>query len=103
MPKVGGKKFPYTPAGKKAASAYAKKTGKPLRLDPKVKKSGVEGGKLGERGMSYKGVKFEKASPTEQRSRVEKYGPIALGLGAAAAGGIAYLSRMGSGSKNKTK
>ena len=25
MPTVGGKKFPYTPAGKKAAKAYKKK------------------------------------------------------------------------------
>ena len=102
MPKVGKKEFPYTPAGKKAAAAFAKKTGKPLRLDPKVKKSGVEGGKLGERGTSYKGVKFEKASPSEQRRRVETYGPLALGLGAAAAGGIAYLSRMGGGGGGKT-
>ena len=28
MPKVGGKKFSYTPKGKKAAKSYAKKTGK---------------------------------------------------------------------------
>ncbi len=27
MPKVGKKKFPYTPKGKKAAKKYAKKTG----------------------------------------------------------------------------
>ena len=28
MPKVGGKKFPYTTKGKKAAKTYAKKTKK---------------------------------------------------------------------------
>ena len=28
MPKVGKKKYPYTPAGKKAAKKAAKKTGK---------------------------------------------------------------------------
>ena len=28
MPKVGGKKFSYSKTGKKAAKAYAKKTGK---------------------------------------------------------------------------
>jgi len=28
MPKVGKKKFPYTPAGRKKAKAYAKKKGK---------------------------------------------------------------------------
>ncbi len=28
MPTVGGKKFAYTTKGKKAAKAYAKKTGK---------------------------------------------------------------------------
>lgn len=31
MPKVGGKTYPYTPAGYKAASAAAKKTGKPVK------------------------------------------------------------------------
>jgi len=35
MPKVGKKKFAYTPKGKKAAKKYAKKTGK------KVKKKGA--------------------------------------------------------------
>jgi hypothetical protein len=31
MPKVGKKKFAYTSKGKKAARAYAKKTGKTMR------------------------------------------------------------------------
>ena len=31
MPKVNGKKYPYTPAGKKAAAAAAKKTGKKIK------------------------------------------------------------------------
>ena len=31
MPKVGMKEFSYTPAGKKAAAAYAKKTGKSVK------------------------------------------------------------------------
>ena len=30
MPKVGGKKFSYTKAGKKAAKSYAKKAGKKI-------------------------------------------------------------------------
>ena len=30
MPKVGGKHFAYTAAGKKKAKAYAKKTGKKM-------------------------------------------------------------------------
>jgi hypothetical protein len=30
MPTVGKKKFPYTASGKKAAKAYAKKSGKPM-------------------------------------------------------------------------
>ena len=89
--------------GMKKAKGTKKSTPpKPMRLDPKVKKSGVEGGKLGERGMSYKGVKFEKASPADQRRRIETYGPLAIGLGAAAAGTVAYLSRMGGGSGGKT-
>lgn len=31
MPKVGAKKFAYTPKGKMAAKKYAKKTGKKLK------------------------------------------------------------------------
>jgi len=31
MPKVGTKKFAYTPAGKRKARAYAKKTGKKMK------------------------------------------------------------------------
>ena len=31
MPNVGKKKFAYTPAGKKKAAAYAKKTGKIIK------------------------------------------------------------------------
>lgn len=31
MPKVNGKKFAYTAKGKKAAKAYAKKTGKKMK------------------------------------------------------------------------
>jgi hypothetical protein len=31
MPKVGSKKFAYTAKGKKAAKAYAKKTGKKVK------------------------------------------------------------------------
>ena len=30
MPNVGGKKFPYTPAGKRAAGSYARATGQPM-------------------------------------------------------------------------
>lgn len=33
MPKVGSKKFSYTPKGKKAAKSYAKKTGKKMMMD----------------------------------------------------------------------
>ena len=36
MPKVNGKKYPYTPAGKKAAATAAKKTGKKLRRNTNV-------------------------------------------------------------------
>jgi hypothetical protein len=31
MPKVGTKKFAYTPKGKKAAKAFAKKSGKKVK------------------------------------------------------------------------
>ena len=31
MPKVGGKKFSYTPKGKKAAQSYAKRVGKKVK------------------------------------------------------------------------
>lgn len=33
MPKVAGKKYPYTEKGKAAAKAAAKKTGKPVKKD----------------------------------------------------------------------
>jgi len=35
MPHVGKKKFPYTPAGKKKAKAYAAQTGKAVKAKPK--------------------------------------------------------------------
>jgi len=38
MPNVGGKKFPYTPAGKAAAKKEAAKSGKPVKMKPSVKK-----------------------------------------------------------------
>ena len=37
MPKVGGKKFPYTAAGKASAKRYASKTGKRMTKDKKKK------------------------------------------------------------------
>jgi hypothetical protein len=40
MPKVGTKKFAYTPAGKKAAASYAKSTGR------SVSKMYKRGGKI---------------------------------------------------------
>ncbi len=33
MPDVGGKKFSYTPEGRKAAKAYSKRTGKAVRTN----------------------------------------------------------------------
>ena len=30
MPNIGGKKFPYTPAGRRAAGSYARATGQPM-------------------------------------------------------------------------
>jgi len=38
MPMVGKKKFPYNEAGKKAADAYAKKSGKPMAKKAMAKK-----------------------------------------------------------------
>lgn len=32
MPRVGSQKFPYTPAGEKAAATAANRTGKPLKM-----------------------------------------------------------------------
>lgn len=40
MPKVGKKKYPYTPAGKKAAKKAAKKTGKKVMPAKRGKKGG---------------------------------------------------------------
>ena len=38
MPKVGNKHFDYSPAGKRAATLYAKKTGKPVEMGKQVTK-----------------------------------------------------------------
>ena len=38
MPKVGGKKFSYSKAGRQAAKAYAKRTGKTMTLGKKGSK-----------------------------------------------------------------
>lgn len=38
MPKVGGKKFAYTPAGQSAAKRYATRTGKPVVKEEKKKR-----------------------------------------------------------------
>jgi hypothetical protein len=35
MPKVGKKKFPYSKSGKKAASVYAKRTGRKVKTSRK--------------------------------------------------------------------
>jgi len=46
MPKVGKKEFSYSPAGMKAAAAYAKKTGKSVKGKGKVVSKGVSKGKV---------------------------------------------------------
>jgi len=40
MPKVAGKKFPYTVAGRASAKRYAKSTGKRMTEDEKKEKKG---------------------------------------------------------------
>lgn len=66
---------------------------KPMRLDPRVKKSGQEGGKLGDRTIDYSKVFFNQATRAEQRRRIETYGPLALGVSALTAGAIGLLGR----------
>ena len=51
MPTVGTKKFKYTKAGKKAASAYAKRTGK--RIVKNKKKGGGYGKTKAKKLSSY--------------------------------------------------
>lgn len=46
MPKVGMKEFSYSPAGKKAAAAYAKKTGKSVKGKVKGMSKGMPKGML---------------------------------------------------------
>ena len=41
MPTVGGKKFPYTAAGRSAAKRHAAKTGKRMTESKKKKKRGA--------------------------------------------------------------
>lgn len=38
MPKVGSKKFPYTPQGQKAAAGYARSSGQKVQQKPPPKK-----------------------------------------------------------------
>jgi len=38
MPKVGGKKFAYTSAGKRKATAHARRTGQKVKMNGKAKK-----------------------------------------------------------------
>ena len=40
MPRVGKKHFSYSAAGKKKATAYAKKTGKKVKRKPKKRRAG---------------------------------------------------------------
>lgn len=40
MPRVGSQKFPYTPAGEKAAKDKAAATGKPLKMTKPMPKGG---------------------------------------------------------------
>lgn len=42
MPKVGGKKFPYTKAGEKAAEVASEKSGKPVVKKPKKNRYGMQ-------------------------------------------------------------
>ena len=63
MPIVGNKKFDYTPEGKAAAKAYAKKTGLPM--SESYNKGGYVGAFKGEKGTSSapKSIKESKALP----------------------------------------
>tara|TARA_R110000824_G_scaffold380149_1_gene572410 strand:- start:1078 stop:1218 length:141 start_codon:yes stop_codon:yes gene_type:complete len=45
MPKVGGKKFTYTKAGKAAAKKYAKRTGKRISSKKKNSSKSIKRGK----------------------------------------------------------
>lgn len=45
MPKVGGKHFSYSKAGKKAAKAYAKKSGLKMMMSRKQMGKMMKGGK----------------------------------------------------------
>lgn len=40
MPKVGRKEFPYTAKGKKAAKAFAKRTGRKMKTRKKTERKG---------------------------------------------------------------
>ena len=55
MPNIGGKKFPYTPAGRRAASRYARGTGQQM---------GKQGGYGMQRpGMQRPGMRGSAGSP----------------------------------------
>lgn len=54
MPKVGGKHYSYTPAGKQAAKKTAKETGMPMMSDSKMEKMPMKGKKMPMKGYGKK-------------------------------------------------
>ena len=65
MPNIGGKKFPYTPAGRRAASRYARATGQPMS-----NAGGYGGGNTGRGGYGMQ-------SPMAPRRR-NRINPLAM-------------------------
>ena len=58
MPNVGGKRFPYTPEGRRAAGSYARATGQPMRDT-----GGYGGGNPGRGG--YGGMRRPMSAPAQ--------------------------------------
>jgi len=105
MPDVGGKKFSYTPEGRKAAKAYSKRTGKAIRTNYRggktvAKKRNQRGGRAepqfrtdesGRRGQAaYYGYVAPKAARKQLKKQAAAGGPgrrATRGAGGAKAGG----------------
>ena len=78
MPNIGGKKFPYTPAGRRAASRYARGTGQQMGNQGGygIQRPGMRGNP-GMRGSAGSPMMSNLRSPAMQRRRGGK-NPLAM-------------------------
>ena len=76
MPGVGGRRFPYTPAGQRQAKKYARKTGQPMRNTGGYGRgmAGGYGQGMDRRGGARTGVLSKTNRPSGMKSRPSSLG-----------------------------